>query len=188
MLYSAVLCTPDGLWRHIANDPGTSDVKSDEGAWSTANAWVAAGISRVLATLAHSHLAPQLIEEQAALRGLLQSTLDAVIMVDTHPSHLLRNYLDDNTAFADVAGTALMAAAAFRFALLHEKADAEPYAAWASAKLHAVAQHIDTESGIAHPVVDSLKENREMSVGEVNPEAQAFVVLAWAAWRDWRRR
>ncbi|USP76942.1 hypothetical protein yc1106_04216 [Curvularia clavata] len=194
ILYSAVLCTKSGLWRHIANAPGLSDVKGDKGVWSTANAWAAAGISRVLATLAHSAFAPQMVEEQTKLRGLLQRTLDAVMDVDTHPSHLLRNYLDDDDdddddddiAFPDVAGTALMAAAAFRFALLlPEKANAEPYAAWANAKLQAVAQHIDAETGIAHPVVDSLKESREMPVGEVNPEAQAFVILAWAAWRDW---
>lgn len=110
--------------------------------------------------------------------------------LDTHSEHLLPNYLDDGTAFPDVAGTALMAASAFRFALLvrsHDEVDIGPYVAWASAKFEAVVRHIDAETGIAHPVVDSLKEKREMPLGEVNPEAQAFVVLAWAARRDLTR-
>ncbi|EUC50858.1 hypothetical protein COCMIDRAFT_409 [Bipolaris oryzae ATCC 44560] len=203
-LYCQVLRSESGAWRHIANLPSphpffptysfwakgkeSVKVKQDSGAWSTSNAWAAAGMARVLATLRHSPFAAATMEEQGSLRGMIRGIVDAARRVDSHPSRLLRNYLDDDTAFADVAGTALMAATVFRVVRLQgpgEVVFGGEYTAWATEKMRAVAQHVDAETGVAAPVVNSLREGEEMPLGEVNPEAQAFVVLLFAAWRDW---
>jgi rhamnogalacturonyl hydrolase YesR len=188
-LYSEILCTSTGLWRHIANGTTAHEhEKTDPRAWSTSNAWAAAGIARVACTLRNSVFAAQTTTEQASLTKMVKGIFDATIRADTHPEQLLRNYLDDETAFAEVAGTALMAAAAFRMAVLHPAVFDERYTAWASAKLQAVARHVDPQTGIAGPVVNSLRESQRLPLGGINPEAQAFVVLLYAAWRDWNNR
>lgn len=188
-LYCEVLGTPSGSWRHIANlSPTTAEkVKQDDGAWSTSNAWAAAGMARVLATLLHSPFAAQTKAEQVLLVEMIKGILDAARAVDTHPSRLLRNYLDDESAFVEVAGTALMAATVFRIAGLKGAGAVFgcEYTEWAREKMRAVAEHVDVRTGVAAPVVNSLREREEMPLGEVNPEAQAFVVLLFAAWRDW---
>ncbi|XP_014560056.1 hypothetical protein COCVIDRAFT_90135 [Bipolaris victoriae FI3] len=188
--YCEILRTPSGAWRHIANLTSSSTpekVKQDSGAWTTSNAWAAAGMARVLATLLHSPFAAHTTAEQTSLVGMIKGIVDAARSVDTHPSRLLRNYLDDETAFAEVAGTALMAAAVFRVAGLEGAGEVlgGGYTAWATEKMRAVAQHVDVRTGVAAPVVNSLKESQQMPPGEINPEAQAFVVLLFAAWRDW---
>jgi hypothetical protein len=59
------------------------------------------------------------------------------------------------------------------------------YTDWAMVKLEAVGRHIDEATGIAAPVVNSLNEGQRTPLEGVNPEGQAFVVLLYAAWRDW---
>lgn len=144
-------------------------------------------MARVLATLLHSPFAAQTKAEQVLLVEMIKGILDAARAVDTHPSRLLRNYLDDESAFVEVAGTALMAATVFRIAGLKGAGAVFgcEYTEWAREKMRAVAEHVDVRTGVAAPVVNSLREREEMPLGEVNPEAQAFVVLLFAAWRDW---
>jgi hypothetical protein len=79
-----------------------------------------------------------------------------------------------------------MAAAAFRLSVLLPSMFGNEYANWATKKLEAIAQHIDPVMGIAAPVVNSLNERQRTPLDGVNPEAQAFIVLCYAAWRDWR--
>ncbi|KAL1795109.1 hypothetical protein ACET3X_006925 [Alternaria dauci] len=184
-LYHEVLGTQKGYWKHIANAAGVRNVKSDDGAWCTSNAWAAAGMARVLATLRKSQYGSKTEEEQMTLLQMTQDILDGAIQADTDTSGLLRNYLDDETWFPEVAGTALMAATAFRMAVLEPALFEKRYTDWAISKLDAVSRHIDEETGIAAPVVNSLNEGQRTPLKGVNPEGQAFIVSLYAAWRDW---
>lgn len=184
-LYCDVLRMSGGIWRHIASAVGVRDAKTDDGAWCTSNAWAAAGMARVLATLRNSRSAMQTEGEQESLLGMVRGIIDGAVKVDTHESGLLRNYLDDESWFAEVAGTALMAATVFRLAVLEPEVFEEGYTEWASAKLEAVGRHVDADTGIAAPVVNALKEGQRTPLEGINPEGQAFVVLLYAAWRDW---
>lgn len=184
-LYREVLGTRKGYWQHIANDAGVRNVKSDGGAWCTSNARAAAGMARVLATLRKSQYVSETEEEQNVLLQMTKGILDGAMEADTDTMGLLRNYLDDETWFAEVAGTALMAATAFRMAVLEPGLFGKRYTDWAITKLEAVSRHIDEETGIVAPVVNSLNEGQRTPLEGVNPEGQAFVVLLYAAWRDW---
>ncbi|KAI4957643.1 hypothetical protein J4E86_004782 [Alternaria arbusti] len=185
-LYCEVLGTSKGYWQHIANAEGTDSVKSDDGAWCTSNAWAAAGMTRVLATLRRSQYESETADEQKTLLDMTKGILDGAIETDTDASGLLRNYLDDETWFTEVAGTALMAATVFRMAVLEPGKFGERYVGWATRKLEAVSRHLDEETGVAAPVINSLKEGQRTPLNGINPEGQAFVVLLYAAWRDWR--
>jgi len=185
-LYCEVLGTSKGYWRHIANAEGTDSVKSDDSAWCTSNAWAAAGMTRVLATLRKSQYESETADEQKMLLDMTKGILDGAIEADTDASGLLRNYLDDETWFAEVAGTALMAATVFRMSILEPGTFGERYIGWAKRKLESVSRHVDEDSGIVAPVVNSLKEGQRTPLNGINPEGQAFVVLLYAAWRDRR--
>ncbi|KAI4609705.1 hypothetical protein J4E80_008350 [Alternaria sp. BMP 0032] len=185
-LYCEVLGTSKGYWRHIANAEGTGSVKSDDGAWCTSNAWAAAGMTRVLATLRKSQYESETANEQDVLLDMTKDILDGAIEADTDASGLLRNYLDDETWFAEVAGTALMAATVFRMAVLEPGTFGGRYVGWATRKMESVSRHLDEQTGVAAPVVNSLKEGQRTPLNGINPEGQAFVVLLYAAWRDWR--
>jgi rhamnogalacturonyl hydrolase YesR len=184
-LYCELLVTETGVWRHVANAPGVGDVKTDNGAWCTGNAWAAAGMVRCLATLRKSRYAAESIADQNSLVKMTADILDGTMKADTHTSGLLRNYLDDESWFGEVAGTALMAATAFRIAVLEPPRFGQEYTDWAIKKMEAVWRHIDRETGVVAPVVNSLKEGQRTPLDGVNPEGQAFVVLLFAAWRDW---
>jgi rhamnogalacturonyl hydrolase YesR len=188
-LYHDVLATDMGYWRHIANAEDVVDgkeVKKDDGAWCTSNAWAAAGMARLMATLQKSPYAEDTVKEQDSLAWMVKRILDGAVAADTDPTGLLRNYLDDETWFGEVAGTALVAATAFRMAVLNPRNFGIEYTIWATEKLEAVGRHIDPETGIAAPVVNSLSEGQPTPLDGVNPEGQAFVVLCYAAWRDWK--
>jgi rhamnogalacturonyl hydrolase YesR len=187
--YREALGTEEGVWRHICNVENVVDgekVKKDDGAWCTSNAWAAAGMARILATLRKSQFAKETHYEQTLLVKMTKGILDGAIQSDTDTSGLLRNYLDDSSWFGEVAGTALMAATAFRIAVLEPRGFGTSYSDWASRKLEIVSRHIDKETGIAAPVVNSVKEGQRTPLEGVNPEGQAFVVLLYAACRDWK--
>ncbi|RMZ66570.1 Six-hairpin glycosidase [Pyrenophora seminiperda CCB06] len=118
---------------------------------------------------------------------MTKDVVDAAIRNDNHESGLLRNYLDDETWFGEVAGTALMTSAVFRMAILEpELFGKREYTGWAEKKVEAVGRHVDKETGIAAPVVNPLEEGQRTPLEGINPEAQAFVVLMFTAWRDWK--
>lgn len=186
--YSVLLATPSGLWRHIKSvgvRPSGERERDDDGCWSTSNGWVAAGIARVLATIRASKFVSRMRDEQRALMGMAEGIVRGAMKHDTDVSGLLRNYLDDESWWGEVAGTALLAAAVFRMAVLEPEV-CEKYTDWAERKLVAVFRHIDEETGVAAPVVNALKEDQRDPLDGTNPEGQAFVVLMYAAWRDWR--
>lgn len=171
-----------GAWRHIV---GPSEM-ADPGAWSTGNGWAAYGMARVRATIAGWEPGAHLLRQQtAALDGWIAEIIDAAIRTDDHDSGLLRNYLGDDAWFGETAGTALIAAAAYRLAGFLEPGDGRraKYAAWAGKKREAVFAHVDGD-GIARPAVNSLKHGQREPFEGVNPEGESFLLLLAAAWRD----
>jgi rhamnogalacturonyl hydrolase YesR len=190
-LYHELLGTETGLWKHIltvgVQAPGERE-EDDAGLWSTSNGWAAAGIARVLATILGSDLGVQLRGEQRLLVELVEGIVRGAMAVDKDDSGLLRNYVDDETWFGEVAGTALLAATAFRMAVLVPSIFDTSYTDWALRKMDAVGQCVDLETGIAAPVVNPLKESQRAPLSGSSPEGQAFVVLLYAAWRDWREK
>lgn len=169
-----------GLWRHIIGPP---DGNNDRGIWSTGNAWAAAGMSRVLATAENSRLeASQSLLEK--LVDSIQRILDGAIALDhAEPDHpLLRNYLNDTTWFAELAGTALLAATAYRAVQLQPAFFGQRYREWADEKREAVTAMIGGD-GLLAPVVNPLNWN-DRTPATKSPEAQSFAILMFSAYRD----
>ncbi|KAF1997647.1 hypothetical protein P154DRAFT_496654 [Amniculicola lignicola CBS 123094] len=179
-LYGEVLGTESGLWRHIIGPNW-----SDRGLWSTGNAWAVAGMSRVLATMRHSNYAGETMDEQKYLAEGIKRIVDATIAIDTSPSGLLLNYLDDASWFGEISGTALIAAAVFRMKVLEPGMFGEErYMEWATRKRQEVSNRINQDTGIVGPAVNPLKWDERKEFWAGSPEGQAFVVLMEAAWRD----
>ena len=186
-LYCDVLGTAKGGWKHIVNAEGSDpDLKVDPGLWSTSNGWAAAGMARVLSSMRGSAFADETKDEQKSLVNMTKDILVGATSFDTDNTGLLRNYLDHDTWFPETSGTALLAATAFRMATLEPATFGETYASWALRKLNAVKQCIDENSGLVSPVVNPLKESQRTPLDGVSPEGQAFVVLLYVAWRDWK--
>ena len=71
-LYREVLYDQNvSLWRHIALGDGT-----DPTHWATGNAWAAAGMMRVLATIQQSCVASEMIQQQCDLEQWVGEILD----------------------------------------------------------------------------------------------------------------
>lgn len=170
------------LWRHIIGPP---DGNNDYGIWSTGNAWAAAGMTRVLATAINSGLqADDLLLD--SLEDNIQTILDGAISLDTaEPDEpLLRNYLDDTTWFAELAGTTLLAATAYRAVQLQPARFGRGYADWADGKREAVAGMISSD-GLLAPVVNPLNWTDRTPAAK-SPEAQSFAILMFSAYRDFQ--
>ncbi|KAF2627941.1 Six-hairpin glycosidase [Macroventuria anomochaeta] len=190
-LYHKMLRTEKGLWKHIVNvgdsAPGERE-EDDKGLWNTSNGWAAAGMARVLATVRGSRFVGQMHEEQSFLVKLVEDIICGAMDHDTDNSGLLRNYVDDETWWGEVAGTALLTATVFRMAVLEPGIFGTKYTNWALLRMDTVGRCIDVETGIAAPVVNPLRESQRTPLSGSNPEGQAFVVLMYAAWRDWKAR
>lgn len=170
------------LWQHII---GPSDGNNDYGIWSTGNAWAAAGMSRVLATAKNSKLEA----DGLLLRSLedsIQGILDgAIALDDAEPDQpLLRNYLNDTTWFAELAGTTLLAATAYRAVQLEPDIFGQKYETWADEKREAVEAMIGSD-GLLAPVVNPLNWTDRTPATE-SPEAQSFALLMFSAHRDFQ--
>lgn len=171
-----------GLWQHIIGPP---DGNNDNGIWSTGNAWAAAGMSRVLATAKNSQLeAEDLLLEM--LKDTIQGILDgAIALDDAEPDEpLLRNYLNDTTWFAELSGTTLLAATAYRAVQVEPIRFGQEYATWADEKREAVTAMIG-DDGLLAPVVNPLNWN-DRTPATKSPEAQSFAILMFSAYRDFK--
>lgn len=74
MLYRSVLRQNGGLWAHILM--GDQDTQ-DAGLWATGNAWAAAGMLRVAATIDNSQYASDLASERDDLVRWASEIIDA---------------------------------------------------------------------------------------------------------------
>ncbi|KAF7325661.1 hypothetical protein MKEN_00416000 [Mycena kentingensis (nom. inval.)] len=181
----------DGLWRHIVG-PNSSDPWF----WSTGNAWAAAGMSRVLATIIKAPVAQNTTWQANAvadLTGWIKEIIDGARRSSTDGG-LLRNYLDDQWTehgFGEISGSALLAATALRMVVLAPKTfPSKTYVPWAdSIRLQLGASdangvpHISA-NGTATPAVNPLgwQDVNPWTAG--SPEGQNFVILMYSAWRD----
>lgn len=200
-----------GLWVHIIG-PRTAD----PGIWSTGNAWAAAGMMRVLATLAKAPGDMFVNEPSASKQGqgdslthgwkkkamedigaTIRAILDASILLQSKNSDksggLLRNYMDDPTWFGEISGSTLLASVAYRLVSLKEyplqHSTAAKYIKFAeSIRLtlrHRKSGNHVTNNGTVTPAVNPLGWGDRQPWTAGSPEGQNFVVLMYAAWRDW---
>jgi rhamnogalacturonyl hydrolase YesR len=180
-----------GTWHHIIGPQS-----ADWGLWSTGNAWAAAGMSRVLATVVKAPVAQGLSwRDQAAtdLNWYIREIIEGA-MASPMTGGLVRNYINDESTangFGEVSGSALLAATTYRMMVLRPKTFADPkYVKFADGirktlgALDAAGKPHVTSTGVVTPAVNPLnwKDTKPLTTG--SPEAQAFVVLMYAAWRD----
>ncbi|KAF8837158.1 hypothetical protein BDN67DRAFT_957060 [Paxillus ammoniavirescens] len=102
----------NNLWKHIQLGSGT-----DNGHWSTGNAWAAAGMLRVLGTIQQSQYANSFKSQQEDLANWVQEIHHGIYpYLDS--SGLFHNYADNSTTFLDASSTALLAGTVYRLSLL----------------------------------------------------------------------
>jgi hypothetical protein len=184
-LYREVLLSPmyPSLWKHIVGN-----LHPDAGHWSTGNAWAAAGMTRVLATVlrtSSSCVSPQQRDTWANdLTYMIKEIVDGAIMLPDD-NGLLRNYIDDPTWFGEISGSSLLAYVAYRMAVLRPDVFvSSPYLEWAEGVRETLGDGHVTKEGIARPAVNPLGWGDRNPFVTGSPEGQNFVVLMYAAWRD----
>jgi Glycosyl Hydrolase Family 88 len=174
-----------GQWRHIIGPQN-----QDEGAWASGCGWAAMGIARVLATIMKWKTTADWEDEQAQLKGYILELLDGALTSPRDPTNrLLRNYLNDETYSGEAAGTALLAATAYRMAVLvpdefGPNGIGGKYLAWADESRSVVERCID-ENGLVAPVVNPLRHRQREPLHGGSPEGQCFVALMLAAYNDY---
>jgi rhamnogalacturonyl hydrolase YesR len=212
-LYAEVLSTTivledgqhcHGLWRHIVSDPAILEPGvccSDPDVWLTSNAWAISGMIRVLATILHWQPPSDGPSQwprydkfrqtsRTTLANLIASMLQCTVQTARdRQTGLLRNYLDGishrsaSWAYGDAAGTALMASAVYRLAvLLPEVYAVTVFLGWADRHRQAVVRHIDRDGKVG-PVADVGHVPSKSPVGQTS-EGQSMVILMYSAWRD----
>lgn len=183
--------TCKGAWHHIIG-PESQDL----GLWSTGNAWAAAGMTRVLATVIKAPTAQYSNWRQEAIDSLttwIKEILDGAMSAPMDGG-LLRNYLDNMDSsrhgFGEISGSSLLAAVAYRMAVLRPQVFGERYIEWAEGIRLVLGgrdkngnPHV-TSTGVVTPAVNPLwwLDPKPLTTG--SPEGQSFVVLMYAAWRD----
>ncbi|KAH9828825.1 Six-hairpin glycosidase-like protein [Rhodofomes roseus] len=117
---SYLLDNDEGLWRHILM--GNTNV--DTGFWSTGNAWAAAGMTRVLATIQRSPWASSMGSEMSDLTTWITDIHSGMYQYLDSDTALFHNYANEtdstNTgrSFLDASSTSLLASTVYRLALL----------------------------------------------------------------------
>ncbi|KAG6910742.1 hypothetical protein DXG01_008274 [Tephrocybe rancida] len=194
-----------GLWEHILGPY----YNGDTGLWSTGNAWAAAGMTRILATVIK---APPFSTDNATepaeiiqwrstaittLTTLIKEIIDAVIDAGdaSYDGGLARNYFNNPTIFGDTSGSSLFAATVYSLVVLRPKVFGKKYVVWAEGIRKTLGgsfvdangttfTHVDANNGTARPAVNPLAWADVKPWMAGSPEGQSFVVLLYAAWRD----
>ncbi|PPR00481.1 hypothetical protein CVT24_004536 [Panaeolus cyanescens] len=191
-LYREILQDPStGVWRHIIG-PQSQDV----GLWSTGNAWAAAGMCRILATITKAPVARTapwrngLINE---ITGYIKEIVDGAI-ASPHDDGLLRNYYygtGSNRAWGEISGSTLIASVVYRMAVLQPGIFAQgSYIRWADGIKETISGNDEdgkahvTPEGIVRPAVNPLDWWDVNKFERGSPEGNAFTVLLYTAWRD----
>jgi rhamnogalacturonyl hydrolase YesR len=178
-LYREILQDPStGLWKHIAGS------RSDLGTWNTGNGWAAYGIVRVLATIVHWSTSPtDLSSQRALLTRYAGEIIDGAIAADPG-TQLLRNYITEPSSFREASGTALIAAALYRLAVLAPCTyGTAKYLEWADSKRAAVAAAVGSD-GVLAPVANPYAYAQTTPYDDASPEGQSFAVYLYSAYRD----
>ncbi|ESK84337.1 hypothetical protein Moror_10208 [Moniliophthora roreri MCA 2997] len=170
-----------GLWKHIVGP-----MHPDGGLWATGNAWAAAGMTRVLATIMHMSdiQTPSLSSRVEDLTKWIKEVLDAIIESPSDQG-LLRNYLNDDSWFGDTSSTSLLASVAYRIVVLRPDVFDERYIKWADGVRRTLSggDHV-RDDGVVRPAVNPMNWFDREPFESGSPEGQSFVVLMYAAWRD----
>ncbi|KAJ7124655.1 Six-hairpin glycosidase-like protein [Mycena crocata] len=181
----------NGLWHHIVGPQS-----AEPGLWSTGNGWSAMGMARILATVLKAPVAANAPWRADAVADLTSWIKEIVDGARTAPldDGLLRNYLNDTTTahgFGEISGSTMLAAVAYRMAVLAPKAfPASTYVAWADGiraeigGTDAAGNPRITSEGVATPAVNPLGWGDTAPWTTGSPEGNNFVVLMYAAWRD----
>ncbi|KAJ2927950.1 hypothetical protein H1R20_g9152, partial [Candolleomyces eurysporus] len=184
-----------GVWRHIAG----GSRGPDPGYWATGNAWAAAGMLRVYATIEQSEFSGGMKNQKKDLKNWVREIHRGVYERYFDGENILRNYLNDPNTFYDTASTALLAATVYRASTVMDTHTYVPYAERSRLTLFTPNtgpysntnwtgfsnyEHF-TSDGWLRPVVNPTSVGESMGNGG-SPEAQAFVVMMHSAWRDWR--
>lgn len=194
-----------GAWSHIIGPES-----QDTGLWSTGNAWAAAGMARVLATVMKAPVALNAGWRQGItdeLTTYIKEIIDAARRAPMQ-NGLLRNYLDNtdvwNLGFGEISGSTLLAATAYRMAVMRREVFGSEYVDWADGIRGAIGgtdeegrPHVIQETGVVTPAVNpnNWMDRTPQTTG--SPEGQSFVVLMHVAWSEcvrenvcplWRRK
>jgi hypothetical protein len=180
-LYYNALYDPNAqLLRHIV----LGDGGQDHGHWATGNGWALNGMIRVARIIQLSAFADNLVSQQQNLISWAASLLQTIWTYQQDNGALL-NYIDESPydTFYDASATALIAASTFRLATLVYGTPNMPSVNVQAAELARVwiVGQVGSDGWLA-PVVDPLDWHQQ---GEHSPEAQAFVLMLTAAYRDW---
>ncbi|WVW86366.1 hypothetical protein I302_108410 [Kwoniella bestiolae CBS 10118] len=172
-LYRDTLRQDNGLWAHILLGSGTHDPNL----WITGNAWAATGMLRVWATIKASSYAGDMSSQMDDLKNWVTEIYDASQSYITSDG-LFHNYLNDNSSFKDTSGSALMAATGIRLSTL---GITDTYVPNSLKLLAAVSSYINS-TGYLTQVVNPYDFSKQ---GTYSPEGQSFVVMAYAAYKEW---
>jgi rhamnogalacturonyl hydrolase YesR len=167
-----------GLWKHAA----LGTYYQDPNRWLTGNGWAAAGMIRVAESIKRSPIASDLQGQLSNLTSWVGEIVGAA-WKHQQSSGALLNYIDADAGatFEDAAGTALLAAATLRHAVLAgDKSNVDA----AKKALNFVVDHID-DDGWLRGTVDPYTFDQPLADGSHSPEGQAFVLLMHTAWRDY---
>ncbi|KAF8669715.1 Glycosyl Hydrolase Family 88 [Rhizoctonia solani] len=184
-LYRDALRIPEaGIWAHIYDD----DAKrfQDKGLWATGNAWAAKGMLNVATIIekSGSNMTTQVSDLKGWVKEILNGTFTRL-----DSDGLVPNYMDNSgngdgsDTFGDAAASALLAATAYRAAIMWPNEFGSFYTDGADTIKEAVMANI-TDLGLLSPIVDPLSWHVK---GILGTESQAFGLMMYAGWRDWSK-
>lgn len=162
----------NNLWQHIIYNE-----KIDDGLWGTGNAWAAAGIVRVIATIQQSQWKDDMKDKLDEMKGWAEEIMKAA-KDNMSDKHLIRNYVNNESSFEDSCATALIAATGLRMSTLNLTND---YVTPSLQMLAAASKNVN-ETGYLTHVTNPMLFKVE---GDSSPEGQTFIILAYAAYKDW---
>lgn len=178
-----------GMWTHIVG-PQSQTL----GIWLTGNGWAAMGMARVLATLVNwPKTAKGTPAQQSNLKNWIYEILSGAQGSTLASNGLLRNYIvggpkgQDAVAFGqfgDATGTAMIAAVAYRMAVLDPSSRSRAYISWADGLRKAVAKNVQS-NGLVTNTVDPLNWYSGEPYMKGSPEGQGSAALLLAAYRDY---
>ena len=177
-LYRDVLKIDEYLnWRHIIGPQS-----QDEGLWSTGNGWAGYGMVRVLHTLQKWSGSSNMTSQAGQLKSWIKDLLDGGLL-SGHDIGLLRNYLNDDSWFGEISGTALLSAVAYRMHVNDPVMFPQKYVDWADANRKALG-HQQGGDGVVVPAVNPYDWHDRNKYYNGSPEGQAFMVYLYTAFRD----
>ncbi|KAG6896117.1 hypothetical protein C0993_008745 [Termitomyces sp. T159_Od127] len=163
-----------GAWEHIIGPKS-----QDTGIWATGNAWAAAGMTRVLATVMKAPVAQNVTWRSEAIHDLTQWIMEILegAVASSLDGGLVRNYLDDDDpsghGFGEISGSSMLASVVYRMAVLQPEACGQQYISWADG-LRGVLGGKDgtgllhvTQEGVATPAVNPLawRDTKPLTTG-----------------------